>query len=148
MQARRLQLRGRVRPSLSSLVAAVALAIVGAAAGARAAELPTPDDARLRGTVESDALREMPELKGARENLARDLSVGGVHVRDQTWESDLAYADLVRFYDRALVGALLLERDEAETATGWTVKLDDGSVASVTLRNTRPTTIEIQRIVP
>jgi hypothetical protein len=115
---------------------------------ARADEPPVPADAVLRGTVESDAIREVPELKGARINRMRDESVRGVRVLDQTWQSDAGYADTVRFYDRAFARALLIEREEATTTTGWLVRLDDGTVASVTARNTRPATIEIQRIVP
>jgi len=123
-------------------------ALLGRAASARADEPPLPRGAELRGTVESDAIRELPELKGARLNRMRDESVTGVRVLDQTYESSDGYADTVRFYDRALAGALIIERDHADTATGWLVRLDDGTLASVSLRNTQPTTIEIQRVVP
>ena len=112
-----------------------------------AAELPTPDGATLRGTVQTDAIRELPDLKGARQNPMRDESVTGVRVLDQTWDTDVAYHDAVRFYDRQLGSALTLEHDRADTATGWLVKLDDGTIASVTVRNTRPTTIEIQKTI-
>jgi hypothetical protein len=78
----------------------------------------------------------------------RDESVRGVRVLDQTWDTGVTYADAVRFYDDKLDGALILERDHADTATGWLVKLADGTVASVIVRNTRPTTIEIQKVVP
>lgn len=120
----------------------------GMAASARADEPPLPRGAELRGTVESDAIRELPELKGARINRMRDETVSGVRVLDQTYESSNGYADAVRFYDRALADALIIEREHADTATGWLVRLDDGTLASVTLRNTQPTTIEIQRVVP
>ena len=126
--------------ALSTIVAGVALA--------RADEPPVPRDAVLRGTVESDAIREVPELKGARINRMRDESVRGVRVLDQTWQSDAGYSDVVRFYDRSLQGALVIEREQADTTTGWLVRLADGTVASITARNTRPATIEIQRVVP
>jgi hypothetical protein len=103
---------------------------------------------RCCGTVEADGLREIPELKGARVNRMRDESVAGVRVLDQTWESRGSYADAVRFYDRALADDLVIERDRADTATGWLVRLADGTVASITARNTQPATIEIQRLVP
>jgi hypothetical protein len=122
--------------------------LAGLAASARAGEPPLPRGAELRGTVESDGIRELPELEGARINRMRDESLSGVRVLDQTYESANGYADTVRFYDRALAGSLLIEREHADTATGWLVRLDDGTVASVTLRNTQPTTIEIQRVVP
>ena len=122
--------------------------LLGRAASAGADEPPLPRGAELRGTVESDAIRELPELKGARLNRMRDESVTGVRVLDQTYTSPTGYADTVRFYDCALADALILEHDRAETATGWLVRLDDGTVESVTLRNTQPTTIEIQRVVP
>lgn len=111
-------------------------------------EVPLPPGASLRGTIETDTIRELPELKGARLNRMRDNSISGVHVLDQSFDAELSYRDAVRFYDRALAGAFLIEREEAETATGWLVRLDDGVVASISLRNTHPTTIEIQRIVP
>ena len=118
------------------------------AASAHADEPPLPRGAQLRGTVESDAIRELPELKGARINRNRDESVSGVHVLDQTYQAPSGYADTVRFYDRALADALVIERDRADTATGWLVRLDDGTLASIVARNTQPATVEIQRIVP
>jgi hypothetical protein len=127
---------------------AVALPTIVASRAARADAPPVPRDAVLRGTVQSDAIREMPELKGARLNLMRDESVRGTRVLDQTWQSDESYAEVARFYDRAFTDALVIERDRAAGTTGWLVRLDDGTVASVTLRNTQPTTIEIQRVVP
>jgi len=122
--------------------------IVVVPALARADEPPLPRGAELRGTVESDAIREQPDLKGARINRMRDESISGVRVLDQTYESPQSYGEAVRFYDRAASDALVIERDHAATATGWLVRLDDGSVASITARNTTPTTIEIQRVVP
>ena len=117
---------------------------------ARADEPPLPAGVQLRGTVEADAIREVPELKGARINRNRDESVAGVRVLDQTWDGDVGYRDAVRFYDRAFAGAdtLVIEREEADTTTGWLVRLADGTVTNVTVRNTRPTSIEIQRVVP
>jgi hypothetical protein len=112
------------------------------------AEVPMPNGAILRGTVETDGIREVPELKGARINRMRDQSISGVHVLDQSWDTDRDYADAVRFYDRALAGATLIEREQARTTTGWLVRLRDGTLASITVRNTRPTTIEVQRVVP
>jgi hypothetical protein len=110
--------------------------------------LVSAEGARLRGSVETDAIREAPDLKGARLNRNRDESVGGVHVLDQSYDFDAGYRDAARFYDRAFAGALVIERDRSDTATGWLVRLDDGTIASVILRNTEPTTIEIQRVVP
>jgi hypothetical protein len=139
------------RPSsVRSFVAAAAavIAVLLSSGRARADDVPTPADAALRGTVETDAIREVPELKGARINRMRDESVSGVHVLDQTFDTDVSYRDAVRFYDRSLAGAILIERDQAATATGWLVKLDDGTVASVIVRNTQPTTIEVQKMVP
>jgi len=127
---------------------ALALPTIVAVTAARADEPPVPRDAVLRGTVESDGIREMPELKGARINRMRDESVRGAKVLDQTWQSDDSYADVTHFYDRAFADALIIERDRAATSTGWLVRLDDGTVVSVTARNTQPTTIEIQRVVP
>ena len=137
---------------LCLIVAVAAWTIVAAPlAGpppARADEPPLPRGAVLRGTVDANAIRELPDLKGARINRMRDESVYGVHVLDQTYESPGDYADAVRFYDRAFADALVIERDRADTATGWLVRFADGTVASVTARNTQPTTIEIQRLVP
>jgi len=127
----------------------VTLALSTIAAGvAIADEPPVPGGAALRGTVETDSIREVPELKGARINRMRDESLSGVRVLDQTWQSDDGYADTVRFYDRAVAGSLVIEREQADTTTGWLVRLADGTVASITVRNTRPATIEIQRVVP
>jgi hypothetical protein len=134
-----------MRSSLFVVAALVAIAPLGRA---RADDVPTPPGARLRGTVETDAIREAPDLKGARLNRNRDESVGGVHVLDQSYDFDAGYRDAARFYDRAFAGALVIERDRSETATGWLVRLDDGTIASVILRNTQPTTIEVQRTIP
>lgn len=130
------------------VVVTVAALAALAAPAARADEPPLPRGAELRGTVEADAIRESPELKGARINRNRDESVSGVRVLDQIYEAPDAYGEAVRFYDRAFADALVIERDRAETATGWLVRLEDGTVASVIARNTHPTTIEIQRLVP
>jgi hypothetical protein len=133
----------------SPVVAIAATLVLFAVAGpARADEVPTPGDAHLLGTVETDAIREAPELKGARINHSRDLSVAGVRVLDQSYQCALGYAEAARFYDRALANALVIERDRSDTATGWLVRLSDGTLASVVIRNTHPTTIEIQRVVP
>ncbi|MGZ3428139.1 MAG: hypothetical protein ACXVCV_15895 [Polyangia bacterium] len=134
-----------MRTSLVVVAVGLTLALAGPAS---AGEVPTPPDARLLGTVETNAIREAPDLKGARVNRNRDESLTGVRVLDQTWESDAGYRETARFYDRELAGALLIERDRSETASGWLVRLDDGTIASVILRNTQPTTIEIQRTVP
>jgi hypothetical protein len=144
--------RQGVRHLLIALAAAVWTLLAPSLSPSRAAAdeppVPVPRDAVLRGTVEADGLREIPELKGARVNRMRDESVAGVRVLDQTWESRGSYADAVRFYDRALADDLVIERDRADTATGWLVRLADGTVASITARNTQPPTIEIQRLVP
>jgi len=140
-----------VRRLLITLALALPTIVAGTtifATAARADEPPVPRDAVLRGTVESDGIREMPELKGARINRMRDESVRGTRVLDQTWQSDASYADVTRFYDRAFEGALIIERDHAATSTGWLVRLADGTLASITARNTEPTTIEIQRLAP
>ena len=131
----------------SLIAAATALVAVTLPGSARADEVPTPAGAVLRGTVEADAIREAPELKGARINRDRDESVRGVRVLDQTYQGG-SYAAAARFYDRAFASALLIERDCSDTATGWLVRLEDGTIASVIVRNTQPTTIEIQRVVP
>lgn len=111
--------------------------------------LPLPGNASLRGTVEANGIHEVPELVGARQNRLRDQSVANVHAIDQTWETDVAYRDAVRFYDTQLATWDVLARDKARTATGWLVRnRDDGSLTSVTIRNTRPTTIEIQHTIP
>lgn len=128
---------------------AIALAVLAALPLASGRALPLPGDAALRGTVESDGIHEIPELKGARANRMRDESLSGVRTLDQTWTSDVDYADAVRFYDRQLGRDDVLERDHAATATGWLVRFaDDGTFASIVVRNTDPTTIEIQRTVP
>jgi hypothetical protein len=131
-----------------AIVCAAALVAALVAGTARADEPPLPGGVKLRGTVESNGIRETPELKGALQNRSRDESVAGVRVLDQTWQGDVGYRDAVRFYDRAFADALVIEREDADTTTGWLVKLDDGTVENVVVRNTRPTTIEIQRVVP
>ena len=109
--------------ALSTIVAGVAIAD----------EPPVPRDAVLRGTVETNAVREVPELKGARINRMRDESLNGVRVLDQTWQADGSYADVARFYNRAFADALVIERDHAATATGWLVRLDDGTLGECDL---------------
>jgi hypothetical protein len=115
---------------------------------ALADEVPMPSGTTLRGTVETDGIREIPELKGARINRNRDESLSGVHVLDQSFDATGGYRETARFFDRELARFMLIEREQAGTTTGWLVRLDDGTIASVTLRNTQPTTIEIQRLVP
>lgn len=133
---------------MRSLLMVVSATVITLGGVAGADEVPTPPDAKLRGTVESNAIREAPDLKGARINRDRDESVTGVHVLDQSYECQGSYADVAHFYDRALARSLLIEHDRSETATGWLVRLDDGTIASIILRNTHPTTVEIQRVVP
>lgn len=138
-----------MRSPLATLLAGLAtLATLALATAARTEEIPTPPGTRLRGTVESDAIRELPELKGARLNRMRDESLSDVHVLDQVYETHSDYDTAVRFYDRALGHVVVIDRDQARTATGWLSRFDDGTVANIAVRNTRPTTIEVQKLVP
>src|SRR5579884_503273 len=96
----------RTSSSARRILLASSFALLTTAAFADEPALPA--GAQLRGTVETDALREMPELKGARINRARDESIAGVRTLDQTWDADVGYRDAVRFYDRAFADALVI----------------------------------------
>jgi hypothetical protein len=124
-----------------------------AGAGTRAAAPPgdealikTPPDARLAGTSTIQEIRAFPEMgsKG-KAQAAKLVGIDGV---DRMYETDRSFADTVSFFDQEFKqpGFQVQARAVTASATSWTVKRPDGTVANAAVRNTRPTTFEIAEV--
>lgn len=105
-----------------------------------------PTDAKLVGAVESTDIRAFPEQmpKGQNSaNIEKDavVGVGGI---DRVWTTKQSYKQAVSHFDQKLKseGIAPIAKTTTQSSTAWNVRMPDGHVANVVVRNTQPTTIE------
>jgi hypothetical protein len=134
-----------------SRVALLGAVLAFPTAAARAADdssvlIKAPPQATLIGTSKIDEIRAFPEMSGKQGKdkpaLERIVDVTGV---DRLFQSDRSFADTVSFFDQQFKQASyqVMARVETPSATAWTLKRPDGTVANCVVRNTSPATIEI-----
>lgn len=104
-----------------------------------------PKDAKLVGTVESTDVRAFPEqmTKEQGANLEKEALVG-VGALDRVWTTKQSYHQAVSQFDQKLKGEGIqpIAKTTTQSSTAWNVRMPDGHIANVVVRNTQPTTIE------
>ena len=106
-----------------------------------------PKDAKLVGAVESTDIRAFPEQmsKSAKQsaNIEKEgvVGVGGI---DRVWTTKEAYKRTVSQLDQKLKGEGIepIAKTTTQSSTAWNVRMPDGHIANLVVRNTQPTTIE------
>jgi len=136
-------------------IAIVAAALALPAATASAKEPPLiepPAGAKLVGSALVDEIRAFPELSAhngaAQQTSPAKEKIVGVEGIDRVFEIDRPFGDTVASLDTEFKqsGFRRLARVETPSATAWSVKRPDGSVANAVVRNTTPTTIELTEL--
>lgn len=108
-------------------------------------KVPVPPGATL---VSSESVNEVQSFaeelqRMSVDEIAKDaIAVEGV---DRTYSSDLAYGDVVTFFDESLAkgGFTTTRREATSDVTAWGVRCPGGEIAHVAVRKTSPTTVEI-----
>ena len=111
-----------------------------------AAKQLLPKDATLVGSAESTDIRAFPEQQGsaAGSKIEKEgvVGVGGI---DRVWTTGQSYRQAVSHFDQGLKGEPAintLARTTTKSSTAWNLRMSDGNIANVVVRNTQPTTIE------
>lgn len=107
--------------------------------------IKVPANATLVGKSMIDEIRAFPEMSKSGKQKPQMEKIVGIEGIDRVYQVDRSFADTVSFFDTQVKqqGFQSLARVETPSATAWTVKRPDGSVANVVVRNTNPTTFEI-----
>jgi hypothetical protein len=104
-----------------------------------------PKDAKLVGTVESTDVRAFPEQmsKAQSANIEKEGLVG-VGALDRVWTTKQSYHQTVSRLDQNLKGEGIqpIAKTTTQSSTAWNMRMPDGHIANVVVRNTQPTTIE------
>jgi hypothetical protein len=132
------------------LALVVPFAVARAAPQGSASLIPPPAGAKLLGHSVVDEIRAFPEmgikalLKGKPEK-EKIVDVQGI---DRVFQTDRSFGDTVAYFDQQFKqgGYETMARVEAPSATAWTIKRPDGTVANVIVRNTTPTTFELAEV--
>jgi opacity protein-like surface antigen len=105
-----------------------------------------PKDAKLVGTVQSTDMRAFPEQMGKGEQATKiqKEAVVGVGALDRVWTTKQSYKQVVNHLDQKLKGEGIeaLAKTTTQSSTAWNVRMPDGHIANLVVRNTQPTTIE------
>jgi hypothetical protein len=119
-----------------------ALGISGGSA--LATTLALPAGARLVGTAQVDEVRAFPEMNRRRPESVHTEDLVAAGAVDRVYETAQPYAEAVAWLDATVARsqARLLSRTVTSTATSWELRLSDGTLQNVAVRNTQPTTIE------
>jgi hypothetical protein len=106
--------------------------------------IKVPPSAVPVGKSVVDEVRAFPEM-GKGQSKAQMEKIVGVEGVDRVFQTDRPFADTVAFFDQQFKqpGFKQLARVETQSATAWTVKRPDGTVANAVVRNTKPTTLEL-----
>ncbi len=110
-----------------------------------AAKIDLPSGVRLVASTEVGEVRAFPELdkRGKEANIQTEdvLAAAG---RDDVFESDKSYQNVVAYFDGKVKRGELTQRSRTvnKTSTAWDFALASGQTESIIGRNTRPTTIE------
>ena len=107
--------------------------------GSSAAMVPT--GAKLVGSTSAAEVRAFPEMSKTK---TAEEEVVGARAVDRVYETNKSYKNTVGYFDKMVKNgrAEQMQRTVTRTATGWSLKLPDGTIQNVVVRNTRPTTIE------
>jgi hypothetical protein len=110
-----------------------------------------PKDAALVGSVTSTEVRAFPEQMGKGEGNAKieKEAVVGVGALDRTWTTRQTYTKTVSYLDQQVkqAGIEPIAKTTTRSATAWNLRMPDGHIANVVVRNTQPTTIEAVQLM-
>ena len=106
-----------------------------------------PKDAKLVGEVQATEVRAFPDQMGAKGEQASNIEkedLVGANAVDRVWTTKQNYRSAVRSFDQKLKGEGIqpIAKTTTQSSTGWNVRMPDGHIANVVVRNTQPTTIE------
>ncbi len=142
-----------MRTTLAIVTVAVALPLATAHAqrDQEVALIQPPPDARLVGSSTVDEIRAFPELYSrspAVDGQPAKEKLVGVEGVDRVFETHRSYAATVAYFDARFRrgGYRTQARVETATATAWSVKRPDGTVAQAAVRDTTPTSIELTEV--
>jgi hypothetical protein len=126
--------------------------LTGSAARAQSGMLDVMTGAVLVGRSDVDDVHAFPEMAATAEGraVARTAPMVSRHAQDAAYESPLPYGDTVRYFDDQFARRRMriMARTVTQTATAWTVRRPDGTVASIIARTTQPkATFEIAQVV-
>ncbi len=111
-----------------------------------------PADATLLGVSEVAEVREFPEQTGAKGEKTAQMQkeeVVGAGALDRVWSTQKGYQQTVSKIDQALKSENIevMAKTTTPTSTAWNVRMPDGHVANIVVRNTSPTSIESVQMV-
>jgi hypothetical protein len=105
-----------------------------------------PKDVTLVGSVATTEVRTFPEQMGKGEGNAKieKENVVGVGALDRTWTTKQTYNKTVSYLEQQVkeAGIEPIAKTTTRSATAWNLRMPDGHIANVVVRNTQPTTIE------
>jgi len=109
-----------------------------------------PPNAKLLGSSEIAEIRALPEMGLKAKGKPQAATVVGIDGIDRIFETEKSFADTVSFFDQQFKqpGYEIVARVETPSATAWTVKRTDGTIANAAVRNTKPTSFEIAEVQP
>lgn len=134
-----------------ALITAALTLPVAAAFAADGSLIQPPPDAKLVGRSVVDEIRAFPELGSGMKTLSakpHKEKLVGVAGIDRVFTTDRSFGDTVSYFDQKFkaTGYKIDARVETPSSTAWTVKRPDGTVANAVVRNTTPTTIELNEV--
>jgi hypothetical protein len=108
-------------------------------------QVMVPTGAKLVGSTSATEVRTFPEMS---KNKSTTPIVGARAV-DRVYETSKPYKTTVGYFDKLVKNgdAERLQRTVTKTATAWSLKMPDGTIQNVVVRNTKPTTIETVKAV-
>jgi hypothetical protein len=101
-----------------------------------------PSGAKLIGTSSAMEIRAFPELN--KNKMATGDELTGAKAVDRAYETNKSYKDTVSHFDKMVKDgqATQMDRTTTKSTTAWSLRMTDGTMVNVVVRNTQPTTIE------
>ncbi len=120
-----------------------ALLVPALAVAAPRGQLDPPPGATLLGELQVTEIHEFPEMRVA--SVMPVESALAVTASDRLYQLGGTYAESVSAFDGMVArpGFRRIARSVTRTATAWTLRRPDGSLATAIVRDTRPVTLEI-----
>ncbi|MDB4967777.1 MAG: hypothetical protein JWN44_3466 [Myxococcales bacterium] len=118
--------------------------------GSNSPLIQPPPGAKLIGNSAVDEIRAFPEtgIKASLKGRPEKEKIVGIEGVDRVFQTDRSFGDTVGYFDQQFkqAGYQTMTRVEAPSATAWTIKRPDGTIANAVVRNTTPTTFELAEV--
>lgn len=121
-------------------------AMLGSAEASPVVAIQMPAHATLVAQSQVSEVRAFPEVIATSEGRTVAQSERSfAQAVDRLYEVPLAYEESVRFFDEQFKKpkTRVLARTVTTTATAWTLRRSDNTIAHAVVRNTSPTTVEV-----